>query len=167
MNMSLKSLLTIALLLAGSMAFAYGEYDDCDGRDCRPGWGGHHGHHGPGHHGPGYEPGCPPGGYPGYPPPPPPPPPYYPPGPGPGYPPPPPPPYYPPAPQYPQYIQMECGSGDYRYSECYVGGRIVSVVMRAQYSGAACIANQTWGAYQDRIWVNSGCRGLFQVQVAR
>lgn len=162
MKMSLKSLLPVALLFVSSMAFAYGQNDDCDhsGRDCgRPGWdrdrrdrddrwdrddrrGG--GHHGPGHGGPGYPPPRPR-------------------PPGPGYP-PPPPPYYPPA---PQYIQLECSSGDYRYRECYVGGRIVSVTMRAQYSGAACIANQTWGAQYDRIWVNNGCRALFQVQVAR
>lgn len=30
-------------------------------------------------------------------------------------------------------------------------------------SGIACIANSTWGVLADRVWVNGGCAGTFQI----
>lgn len=86
-----------------------------------------------------------------------------PPGPPPGHRPPPPPPHRPPAP--PSFVRIQCGSEDYRTQECYVGRQIRSARIERQFSRQACVYGQTWGLWQDRIWVSQGCRAQFLVEI--
>ena len=57
--------------------------------------------------------------------------------------------------------EIRCESTDGRYRECGSGiyGRAVLV---RQLSGASCTEGVTWGTRNGAIWVNGGCRGVFQ-----
>lgn len=58
--------------------------------------------------------------------------------------------------------EFTCASPDHRYRECQlpVDGRARLV---KQKSDAPCIEGRSWGQRGDRVWVNSGCRGMFEV----
>ena len=55
-----------------------------------------------------------------------------------------------------------CASPDYKYRECQlpVKGRARLVKKK---SDASCVEGQDWGQRNDRLWVDHGCRGDFQV----
>jgi Protein of unknown function (DUF3011) len=55
-----------------------------------------------------------------------------------------------------------CASPDYKYRECQlpVSGRARLVKKK---SDASCVENRDWGQRNDRLWVDHGCRGDFQV----
>jgi hypothetical protein len=58
--------------------------------------------------------------------------------------------------------EFTCASSDHRYRECQlpVDGRARLV---KQKSDAPCVEGRSWGQRGDRVWVNSGCRGQFEV----
>lgn len=62
---------------------------------------------------------------------------------------------------------VACGSSRYEYQECWAPGEVVSVELLRQESRSLCQIHRTFGAYHDRIWVDNGCRGLFQVRYRR
>lgn len=84
-----------------------------------------------------------------------------PPYPGPGY----PGPGYPPQPPYGGGAEyLRCDSYNWNYNECYFSPyRVSRVTLVQQNSYDACIYNQTYGVYQDRVWVSRGCTGTFEI----
>lgn len=58
--------------------------------------------------------------------------------------------------------EFTCASPDHRYRECQlpVDGRARLV---KQKSDAPCIEGRSWGQRGDRVWVDNGCRGKFEV----
>jgi hypothetical protein len=58
--------------------------------------------------------------------------------------------------------EFTCASPDHRYRECQlpVDGRARLV---KQKSDAPCVEGRSWGQHGDRVWVNNGCRGMFEV----
>lgn len=68
----------------------------------------------------------------------------------------------------PQPLQITCSSEGYRYNSCsiMVGRGSVRLVEQLSYptsQGGMCVYGQTWGYDQTRIWVDHGCRAVFQV----
>jgi len=59
-------------------------------------------------------------------------------------------------------FEFSCASPDHKYRECQlpVDGRARLVKQR---SDAPCIEGRSWGQRGDRVWVDQGCRGRFQV----
>ncbi len=81
-------------------------------------------------------------------------------GPGPGHGPQPPPP--PPA---QRFETLNCSSNDYRYAECYFDPRgVQGVSLSRQLSRSQCVYGRTYGIYNDRVWVQDGCRAEFTIQ---
>lgn len=119
-----------------------GTYDlDATLEMARPGRPGHGPGWGPG---PGYGPGYGPGW-----------------GPGPGHGPQPP----PPPPPAPEYETIYCGPNGGRYAECFFDPRGVrGVSLSRQVSHTQCIYGQNYGIYNDRVWVQNGCRAEFTIQ---
>ncbi|UXR64722.1 DUF3011 domain-containing protein [Bdellovibrio bacteriovorus] len=63
-----------------------------------------------------------------------------------------------------RYEYVNCESWNYNYQECYIGAYGVrSIRIYNVFSYDACLYNQTFGFYNDRIWVNRGCRATFEV----
>ncbi|CAE78727.1 conserved hypothetical protein [Bdellovibrio bacteriovorus HD100] len=59
---------------------------------------------------------------------------------------------------------ITCESWNYYYQECYFNPyRIHSVRLYNVISYDACLYNNTYGIYGDRVWVNRGCRAIFEV----
>jgi hypothetical protein len=60
-------------------------------------------------------------------------------------------------------MTFNCASPDRKYRECQlpIDGRVRLV---KQISDSACIEGRTWGRRGDRVWVDAGCRGKFEVQ---
>lgn len=58
---------------------------------------------------------------------------------------------------------LHCASGQYRYNQCYVGGLILAVRVNRQLSSARCLEGRTFGHYYDQVWVDRGCRAIFDV----
>jgi hypothetical protein len=58
--------------------------------------------------------------------------------------------------------EFTCASPDHRYRECQlpVDGRARLV---KQKSDAPCVEGRSWGQRGDRVWVDNGCRGKFEV----
>ena len=81
-------------------------------------------------------------------------------GPGPGHGPEPPP---PPPVQRLEYLR--CESNDYRYAECFFDPRgVQGVSLSRQLSRSQCVYGRTYGIYNDRVWVQDGCRAEFTIQ---
>jgi hypothetical protein len=59
-------------------------------------------------------------------------------------------------------MQFNCASIDNRYRECQlpVNGRVTLV---KRQSKAGCTEGHSWGQRGDRLWVDHGCRGVFEV----
>lgn len=63
-----------------------------------------------------------------------------------------------------RYEYVTCQSWDYRYQECYIGAYGVHTIRIFQVdSHEPCLYNQTFGIYNDRVWVNRGCRATFEI----
>lgn len=58
--------------------------------------------------------------------------------------------------------EIRCESADGRYRECGSGlrGRIMLI---RQLSGTTCTEGVNWGVRNGTLWVNGGCRAVFQV----
>jgi len=54
----------------------------------------------------------------------------------------------------------DCGSSDGRHGECRVGWRDARLIR--QDSKTACIRGRTWDIDRGGLWVDDGCRGIFQ-----
>jgi hypothetical protein len=65
-------------------------------------------------------------------------------------------------------IQIQCESWNHQLNRCYVGGQIRDVRIYRQLSSnndGACNRGYSWGFDQNSIWVDRGCRAIFQVGV--
>ncbi len=62
----------------------------------------------------------------------------------------------------PEGFRFMCASKDERYRECQlpVDGRARLVKRK---SDAACVEGRSWGQRGDRVWVDKGCRAVFDV----
>jgi len=60
---------------------------------------------------------------------------------------------------------VQCASSRYRYAECFVRGRILQGRLLHQVSAARCVEGRTFEIRADRIAVDRGCRGYFEVYV--
>lgn len=61
--------------------------------------------------------------------------------------------------------KISCSSKDFEYSDCYVGGRIVSASLSSRQSETSCSGK--WGYEGSIIWVDRGCRATFNVTYRR
>ncbi|WII73497.1 DUF3011 domain-containing protein [Bdellovibrio sp. 22V] len=72
-----------------------------------------------------------------------------------------------PRPYPPPHYRSEfitCGSYNYRYNECYINPYYLYQIRVYQvHSYEPCYWGQTTGAYNDRIWVDRGCRATFEI----
>ncbi|KAB8315372.1 DUF3011 domain-containing protein [Tolypothrix campylonemoides VB511288] len=59
--------------------------------------------------------------------------------------------------------QVRCESNNNRYVTCPAGGRVRDARLVRQLSGTPCTEGQTWGTTRDAVWVNGGCRAIFEV----
>lgn len=57
-----------------------------------------------------------------------------------------------------------CESMHSNYNVCYAQG-LQRARLITQLSSNPCIPNTTWGTRQNAIWVNYGCRAVFEVTV--
>lgn len=67
-------------------------------------------------------------------------------------------------------VRILCESSNYRFTTCDVSGlgdHIVSVALDQQLSSTICVLDSNYGLNSTlkAIWVSSGCRGYFTVQV--
>jgi Protein of unknown function (DUF3011) len=64
-----------------------------------------------------------------------------------------------------QGMTVVCESQNYRNAECAVPGGPVYIVQQLSTPPGDCVEGRTWGfnAYNNTIWVNSGCRAEFRV----
>lgn len=58
---------------------------------------------------------------------------------------------------------MRCESDKGRRRECAVP-RGASVELIDRLSDAACVRGQSWGSTRDKIWVDDGCRAVFEIR---
>jgi hypothetical protein len=60
---------------------------------------------------------------------------------------------------------ITCNSKDDQYTTCPINlSRGNRVVLDRQLSQAGCWEGDTWGYNRDEIWVDNGCRGLFEIR---
>lgn len=59
---------------------------------------------------------------------------------------------------------VRCESYGFQYNECWLGFNVRRVTLTRQWSNYACVAYQTFGAYNDRMWVRNGCAGDFMIE---
>jgi len=62
--------------------------------------------------------------------------------------------------------RITCASDTNRFVSCTVDtqqGKIVRAQLARQLSSAACTSGTSWGFDRDRVWVDKGCRGQFDV----
>lgn len=64
--------------------------------------------------------------------------------------------------------QIRCESMSDRYTECSAGGRVQNISLERQLSHASCQEGRSFGVanVNDRIYVDRGCRGVFNVDVS-
>ncbi|GBF79414.1 DUF3011 domain-containing protein [Aphanothece sacrum] len=62
------------------------------------------------------------------------------------------------------YPTITCNSKDNGYTRCPVDTRRGEVYLQRQLSQAGCWEGDTWGYDREGIWVDKGCRGLFEVR---
>jgi hypothetical protein len=68
----------------------------------------------------------------------------------------------------PDSYRVTCESSDGRYRECAISQR-ASVRLLDQMGRDACIENRSWGVTANGkfLWVNNGCRGVFEITPRR
>lgn len=60
---------------------------------------------------------------------------------------------------------ITCGSDKGNYNQCRANiNRRDQVVLKRQLSSSGCWEGDTWGYDSNGIWVDRGCRGLFEIQ---
>ncbi|MBR8827231.1 MAG: DUF3011 domain-containing protein [Gomphosphaeria aponina SAG 52.96 = DSM 107014] len=60
---------------------------------------------------------------------------------------------------------LTCASNDDRYQHCAANIRSGDrVALKRQLSSAGCWQGDTWGYDRDGIWVDNGCRGVFEIR---
>lgn len=63
---------------------------------------------------------------------------------------------------------VRCESMDKRYEDnCFARDEIVSIRVLRQISNKLCMKNINYGFDGDRVWVDGGCRAIFQVETLR
>jgi hypothetical protein len=74
---------------------------------------------------------------------------------------------YPGNPGYPGHggstTTVTCSSQDYRYQRCDAGCEVSSVRIVRELSDTNCREGINWGYDRDSIWVNNGCRAVFEI----
>jgi hypothetical protein len=58
---------------------------------------------------------------------------------------------------------MLCASENDWYRNCYPGGFIKRVELVSELSEGKCRRYSTWGYYDQEIWVDDGCKAMFEV----
>ena len=69
--------------------------------------------------------------------------------------------------RYTAFATIECASNSYKYATCSVPGRILYVDKIRNISKTNCVEGRNWGYQGNRVWVDNGCRGLFEVEYVR
>ncbi len=64
-----------------------------------------------------------------------------------------------------EHIRIHCASSGYRFTECHVGRLIVGGRLIRQLSHSGCREGRTFGFFDDMVWVNQGCRAIFDVEL--
>jgi len=60
---------------------------------------------------------------------------------------------------------LTCASNDGRYQRCSANIRSGDrVALKRQLSSSGCWQGDTWGYDRDGIWVDNGCRGIFEIR---
>ena len=62
-----------------------------------------------------------------------------------------------------QYVQ--CESNGNNSTQCAINGNVQFVRVDHQLSWTPCEEGKSWGWYQNVIWVQFGCRAVFEVQI--
>ncbi len=60
-------------------------------------------------------------------------------------------------------VKISCKSKNFREKTCSVDGRIINVRLRKQKSDAACRNGESFGFRGNKLWVDRGCSGEFDV----
>lgn len=60
-----------------------------------------------------------------------------------------------------------CASIGRNYTECRQDSRIIDAQIISQMSNSSCRQGRDWGFHQRILWVNNGCRAIFQLRLAR
>lgn len=58
---------------------------------------------------------------------------------------------------------VRCGSQNYGRNICVTNGWITHLRLKRQRSGARCESGESYGFYEDFVWVDNGCEGDFEV----
>jgi hypothetical protein len=66
-----------------------------------------------------------------------------------------------------RYVSVTCQSQNYQPASCYAGGPISSVRLVQQLSNGRgqCNQGQSWNYDRNYIYVNNGCRAVFEVRL--
>jgi hypothetical protein len=67
----------------------------------------------------------------------------------------------------PYLDRLECESISDKYRECFTNGQALSVRLVRQKSSSECREGKSFGLSSRGLWVDRGCRGIFDVEVRR
>lgn len=56
-----------------------------------------------------------------------------------------------------------CESRNYQYRQCLVAGQVQDAYIVQEHSDRACIPNHAYGMLQNGVWVDRGCRAVFEI----
>jgi hypothetical protein len=59
--------------------------------------------------------------------------------------------------------QITCESQNKQYNECHLSGQITNAFIVKRLSTSSCEQNSAWGYDSQMLWVNKGCRAIFEV----
>lgn len=62
---------------------------------------------------------------------------------------------------------ISCVSTNRQRTECPVDGQIQNVRQTSAFAGGFCIQGFSWGYDQNKVWVDIGCSGTFEVDAVR
>lgn len=63
------------------------------------------------------------------------------------------------------YHYLNCSSDNFNYRECFAGGTITHVSIYLSKSNVSCLYRKNWGYFADRLWVDQGCKAIFQYEL--
>ncbi|MBU2712902.1 DUF3011 domain-containing protein [Zooshikella harenae] len=60
-------------------------------------------------------------------------------------------------------VTLQCDSKNYRYHECPLPFQVKGAWLRKRNSDSPCEQEKGWGTRNNILWVNNGCRGVFNL----
>lgn len=60
---------------------------------------------------------------------------------------------------------LSCSSEKMSYKECFAGGIITNISLFSVKPNSICLIRKNWGYYGDRVWVDQGCKAIFQLEI--